>query len=648
MKKYFVITITIVLAFGSASAQTEYTNVKHIFDKKIPSIINYTQHKDNEGIQKTPIKKIGNTHIKDILKLNDETTAVLTQTYTDSIGGFHEVYKEYFKDIEVDGSKYALHYNDEGNIYRASGCFWTIENLNTIPKLNEKEALQYALKHIDAEKYAWDDKHSEKMLKEICGDKNATYFPKGKLLVHIKDNVAYLTYKFNINAVSPDIHYTIFVDACNGEIIDKFNNSCNATATVNTNYSGNYKTIQTSYDATNADSYILYDTTRGNGIRTRSWNRQDYTSDDNTWSNLSSYDRNALDVHWSSEMAYDYYVSKFGRNSLDGNGISINSLVNDANYNNASYNYVNSQNVFFQYGFRNYDTSKPYVSFDVIAHEFTHGVTDFSSQLANIDESAAINEGMSDIFAVSMEYWALPYKTAASNWQIGEDVYTLRDLSNPNCKYYTGDGWDFVNAEPHNNSGVFSYWCYLLTHGGTNSDSNITVLVPVYSIGLEKAIQICYHTNIYKLGAYSNYAYLAESTYESALELGYGTNVANEVRKAWYNVGVLSLNDLLYNNESILMENPSTPTSALSVKNANSQIEVSICFDAQRESMSSNPDNKTTWKLNVFNIASNEKIYSQEIKDVSWLINTTGWKSGLYIVQAIVNDKVISEKIQIR
>jgi len=31
-----------------------------------------------------------------------------------------------------------------------------------------------------------------------------------------------------------------------------------------------------------------------------------------------------------------------------------------------------------------------------------------------------------------------------------------------------------------------------------------------------------------------------------------------------------------------------------------------------------------------------------------WLINTTGWKSGLYIVQAIVNDKVISEKIQIR
>ena len=544
----FILFILIASVQTFAQTANEIVKTKYIFDNKIPSVIDIEQSESN----KRDIND-GKSYLEQLLQLNKETTAKLIDTYADSIGGYHEIYKEYYKGVEVDGSKYALHYNKEGSIYRASGCFWTVESLNTVPQISEQEALLSAKKQIGAEKYAWEDKYNGKFEKNACCDISATCYPRGKLLVHIKDNTPYLTYQFNISAVIPTIHCNVYVDAISSKIVDKYNTTCEVEAIVNTNYSGNNKTIQTSYDSEEAQGYVLCDSTRGTLIKTRPYNFPYYVSIDNTWNNLSQYDRNAIDVHWGTEMAYDFYLNKFYRNSIDGNGGSLVSFVNSQIYNNASFNYGNG--AYFIYGFKNYDLTKPYVSFDVIAHEYTHGVTYFSSQLANIDESAAINEGMSDIFAVSMEYWAQPYKTDASNWQIGEDVYTLRDLANPNCKYYTGNGWDFVNAEPHNNSGVFSYWCYLLTHGGTNNDPNINVPVLVNSINMDKAIRICYDTNINKLSSYSNYAYLAESTYESALELGYGSIVANEVRNAWYNVGVMSLNDILSISGPCLVDN---------------------------------------------------------------------------------------------
>lgn len=51
-----------------------------------------------------------------------------------------------------------------------------------------------------------------------------------------------------------------------------------------------------------------------------------------------------------------------------------------------------------------------------------------------------------------------------------------------------------------------------------------------------------------------------------------------------------------------------------------------------------------TWTLEVFKASTGEKVYIQEARGSSCSIKTTGWTSGIYIVRAIIGDKVISEK----
>lgn len=70
---------------------------------------------------------------------------------------------------------------------------------------------------------------------------------------------------------------------------------------------------------------------------------------------------------------------------------------------------------------------------DVVAHELTHGVTQFSSRLLYRNESGALNEAMSDIFGALVDR----YLGAAGEdvWLIGEEVVrssrAIRDMGNP-------------------------------------------------------------------------------------------------------------------------------------------------------------------------------------------------------------------------
>jgi len=43
-----------------------------------------------------------------------------------------------------------------------------------------------------------------------------------------------------------------------------------------------------------------------------------------------------------------------------------------------------------------------------------------------------------------------------------------------------------------------------------------------------------------------------------------------------------------------------------------------------------------------------EKMYSQEIYSPQRTINISGWPRGLYVVQAIIDGKVLSEKLIIQ
>ena len=97
-------------------------------------------------------------------------------------------------------------------------------------------------------------------------------------------------------------------------------------------------------------------------------------------------------VYDYSGHVYDYYMGHFGRDSLNGAGMPLTSTVRYCEagggcpYPNAFWN--GSQMTFGQ-GF---------IADDIVAHEFTHGVTEFESHLFPHYQSGAIAESLSDVF----------------------------------------------------------------------------------------------------------------------------------------------------------------------------------------------------------------------------------------------------------
>jgi Zn-dependent metalloprotease len=122
----------------------------------------------------------------------------------------------------------------------------------------------------------------------------------------------------------------------------------------------------------------------------------------------------------------------FGRDSINGQGMQIIGKVHySTKYNNAFW----SQNS-MTYGDGDGITYKPFsYAVDVVAHELTHGVTQYESSLVYSYEPGGLNEAMSDIFAACIEH--LVYgKTQAQTWSVGEDLFfapnkAVRSMADP-------------------------------------------------------------------------------------------------------------------------------------------------------------------------------------------------------------------------
>jgi Zn-dependent metalloprotease len=102
--------------------------------------------------------------------------------------------------------------------------------------------------------------------------------------------------------------------------------------------------------------------------------------------------------------SWKFFNQVFGRESVDGHGRTLVSSVHySQNYDNAFWNgnqmvYGDGDGKVFQ-NFTN--------SLEVIAHELTHGVTQFSAQLPYQDQQGALNESFSDVFGSLVKQWSL-------------------------------------------------------------------------------------------------------------------------------------------------------------------------------------------------------------------------------------------------
>jgi bacillolysin len=509
-----------------------------------------------------PAFKQGNVFVADAAgKISGSSNATLNHSEKDNLGFEHFRYQQNYSGIPVELAVYVMHVSN--GVVNSQNGKWVKDfpaDLQTTATINKITALKYATASVGAKVYKWELASEESFIKREQNNPNATFYPKGELVYYsgegdvVPANLR-LAYKFDIYANLPLSRQYVFVDAVTGKILGtrEMIHSTNATGSAVTAYSGT-QTITTDFTGT---TYRLRETGRGNGINTYDMrlagtnygSAVDFTDADNNWNNVNANkDQYATDGHWGTEKTYDYYFSKFNRNSVDNAGFALNSYVHT---NLVAFGYGNNINAFWDGSRMTYGdggtsgstTYTPLTALDVCGHEITHGVTERTSNLTYSNQSGAMNEGFSDIFGTAIEFYA---KGASGNWLIGENIgASFRSMSNPNQfsqpDTYLGTYWYTGTADNggvHTNSGVLNFWFYLLSQGGSGTN-DISNAYTVTGIGIDKAAAIAYRTNIFYLTPSSNYANARTYAIQSATDL-YGAGSAEVIAttNAWYAVGV--------------------------------------------------------------------------------------------------------------
>ena len=118
---------------------------------------------------------------------------------------------------------------------------------------------------------------------------------------------------------------------------------------------------------------------------------------------------------------YDFYLSVFSRNSVNGQGLELVSSVHfETDYDNAFWDgaqmvYGDGDDLMFKRGgFTE--------CLDVMAHELTHGVTQFTAGLRYLGQSGALNESFSDVFGSLVKQRSLGQTADQADWLIGEGI----------------------------------------------------------------------------------------------------------------------------------------------------------------------------------------------------------------------------------
>jgi Zn-dependent metalloprotease len=124
-----------------------------------------------------------------------------------------------------------------------------------------------------------------------------------------------------------------------------------------------------------------------------------------------------------SGLVYDFYLSVFQRNSIDGQGMPLDSTVHyRIRYDNAMWNgrqmiYGDGDEQFF---------NRFTIALDVVGHELTHGVTQSETNLNYQGESGALNESFSDVMGVLIKQWnrgwTVAQAEAEGGWLIGQGL----------------------------------------------------------------------------------------------------------------------------------------------------------------------------------------------------------------------------------
>ena len=214
---------------------------------------------------------------------------------------------------------------------------------------------------------------------------------------------------------------------------------------------------------------------------------------------------------------YAFYSDHHGRDSLDDAGHPLTSVVRYCPGGNCA------QDDAFWDGTRAFYTDG-LVADDVVGHEFTHGVTQLTSDLIYLNQSGAINESLSDIWGEFIDLTnGAGNDSGPARWLIAEDasIGVLRDMSDPpafgdpdsTCSelYFSGLG---DSGGVHINSGILNKLAYLLVDGDTFNGYTIT------GMGIPLVADLFYEIQTQLLVPGSNFVDVYHAMDQAAVNLG--------------------------------------------------------------------------------------------------------------------------------
>ncbi|RYU95533.1 M4 family metallopeptidase [Emticicia agri] len=526
--------------------------------------------------------------VKATLQIEDPNQElVVTATETDAIGMTHMQLQQKYKNIPIYGGEIWLHSKDNKIETLNGRNFPTPKLVSVKPQLTEAKAIELAMA----------DVAKKSIIQKNISNSFITQGHVSELLIYHKDDKgtdARLTYYLTIR---PNIleRWLYFIDANTGEVLKKFNHTCaldgpftanakdlnNVTRTVNIQqFGGTYYMIDTQRPMYNKTSSKLPDTPVG-GIMTI--DAKNTPSNNTKYSHVvsssgTSWSTTSVSAHHNAGVCYDYFRTKFNRNSLDGKGSTIISVINIADEDGKGMDNAYWNGAFMGYG-NGLSSFKPLAgALDVAGHEMTHGVVEASARLEYQNQSGALNESFADIFGAMID---------RDDWTVGEDVVkagafpsgALRSLQNPNqggkkdpgyqpknmSQYlYLENTEEQDNGGVHINSGIPNHAFYLFA-----SNANV---------GKDKAELVYYRALTLYLTRTSKFVDARLAVVKAAADLyGASSPVVSAAKAAFDNVGIA--------DPSGNTGNPTTPNPPPQTIPVNNGTDFILVFDPTNDNL---------------------------------------------------------------
>ena len=493
-----ILLLSATVAFAKNPAQETKVHIKDVDPQGAPTFVTGELGQLAAGSAKKAAQEFLKAQ-KDLLKLTGSEDFEAVSETTDELGQKHVKLQQKLRGLNVVGAEYIVHTDASGKVIAMNGRVAADRNLPRNPTLNGWSAIERAAAQ--------------------AGIQNGTFGDKPELVYVVNERSnAYLAWTTTVSYDDGQEHLDIlYADATNGDLVMQ-------DAIIQ--HARNRRTYNGNNTSTLPGTLILQETTG------------------------STSDVSIQKAHEFAGTTYDYYSAIHGRDSYNNAGATLNSTVHHrTNYNNAFWN--GSQMV---YGDGDGSQFGPFSrALDVVSHELTHAVTEYSANLVYQNEPGALNEASSDILGAAAEAWKYGVVDSRT-WKIGEDCYTpatsgdaLRYMNDPiadGSSYdyyptrYTGSG-DYGGV--HLNSGIANLAVYLMTVGGTHPRGKTSVVVTaldtVQLTSLNMAAKIWYRALTTYMTSSTNFAGARTATAQAATDL-YGATAAARVHLAWDAVGV--------------------------------------------------------------------------------------------------------------